>query len=562
MPLPPGLRTILVCLPVWCGLSLAIVRSDTTPETTAGHTLQSSIQMLHCASDQKQAAQHIKNIQLADSFVPGLPSETNTDQPQLQASTLDQALWILHKSAARYPKNKNLIERTVINWNFCGVIDNGKFYDHKIINGLSTRTPSQENIENNWRGFAAFGLIPTKNQEKFDFTTPYITTAINSLADIQLQRTYIAHCLPHPDDEHLYRANKRNFISRVISDKSTPTAFEPIRWDLECRDIPKLATKPKPINPPVLPVEPIVPLAKTPVKDIQPKETSISETEKIPALAAAAAPPVTSELEQVSHSLPPLEITNKEVTIKPDSGNSSTNEGVTVAIEMINERSDQPVQPTPVVVTGPSNGSAITSANANSLKGLSGSISIENRSFRSKDTSLKFSFAYKPIADSYWFIRSAVNVSQESKPLTYSWGIGYDDWHPGTWAIQLNHWGPLRPGDGLDAKNAVAEISHKLKNRWLKNNNLSSSLGLAKPLSAKPSLSWGWSWNPYSHWFIRSTLIKPLGTKGVNWSYGFGYTRYNDRSLSFEYNNWGINEFPKHNFRKNGQLSLIYRWAF
>jgi len=346
-----------------------------------------------------------------------------------------------------------------------------------------------------------------------------------------------------------------------------PTVFEPIRWNLECKNIPKFTGKTKLPGPAIVPVEPIKTVATTPVKNVQTTKTPISTEATIPALAAAA-PPVIPDIKHMA----PMETLGKEVTIKkPVTETTATEVGVPVTIEMINEKSDQPAQPTPVVVTGPSNGSAITSASANSLKGLSGSISIENRSFRSKDTSLKLSFAYKPIADSYWFIRSAINISQTSKPLTYSWGIGYDDWHPGTWAVQLNHWGPLRPGDGLDAKNAVAEISYKLKTRWLKKNNLSSSLGLAKPLSAKPSISWGWSWNPYSHWFVRSTLIKPLGydqgnnaqgTNGINWSYGFGYTRYNDRSLSFEYNNWGINEFPKHNFRKNGQLSLIYRWAF
>ena len=114
----------------------------------------------------------------------------------------------------------------------------------------------------------------------------------------------------------------------------------------------------------------------------------------------------------------------------------------------------------------------------------------------------------------------------------------------------------------MDIENAVAEVSYKLKGSWLAKNNLASTIALSKPLSDNPSVSWGWSWNPYSHWFIRSTLIKPIGTGGVNWSYGFGYTRYDANSLSIEYNNWGINDFPETNFRDNGQLSLIYRWAF
>jgi hypothetical protein len=25
----------------------------------------------------------------------------------------------------------------------------------------------------------------------------------------------------------------------------------------------------------------------------------------------------------------------------------------------------------------------------------------------------------------------------------YSYGLGYDDWHPGTFSVQMNHWGPV-----------------------------------------------------------------------------------------------------------------------
>ena len=556
---------------ICCCLSITIVNSDT--ESDYDYSLQSATEKLHCAADQYEAAHHIRRIANSRFLPPGLPAETASNSRALiQATTLDQVLLVLHQSAKKFPEVKNLVEETVIQWNFCSVIDNGKFYDHQQVKGKNVRTPSPDSTKHKWRGFHAFGLIPgTYNSDSFNFTTPYINTTIRSLADRQLQQRYIAHCLPHPDDKNLYRANKRNFISRIQKTLSVEKRFTPILWNLACNAVaPKLAR----IEPKKIETKEQV-NTKTSEQPQTTVETTPPEVQKTPILAAANTLP--DPVNTIYDPVSPVKRDSVIVDIEPavstaatatatDTNTQVRPNGVSVEFEKLvpdtNVDTNTQAQPAPVVITTPSNGNSIVSVNAIRSKGLSGSISLENRSFRIADTSLKFNLGYKPISDSYWFIRSALNVSQESQPFTYSWGIGYDDWHPGTWAIQLNHWGPLRPGDGLDIDNAVAEISYKLKARWLSNNNLASTLAVSKPLSDDPSLSWGWSWSPYSHWFIRSTLIKPINEGGLKWSYGFGYTRYDANSLSIEYNNWGVNDFPEHNFRKNGQLSLIYRWAF
>jgi len=509
-----GVRKVLLGTTLWCCLSVTIVNSDTGP--AADDTLQSATEKLHCASDQHEAAHHIRSIGQSGLRAPGLPAETPADtQPLLQATTLDQVLQVLHQSTTKFPEVKSLVEETVIQWNFCSVIDNGKFYDHQWVNRKSVRTPSPDSARHKWQGFLAFGLIPGKNNsDSFNFTTPYINTTIRSLADRKLQQRYIAHCLPHPDDKHLYRAGKRNFISRVQATVFSAKQFKPVSWNLTCNaPVPKLAIKTQTEEQANKPAEQEKPQSAEKTNENQQAELqpTAPEIQNVPALAAA----------------------NPQAPSKPDYNPDSP-----VPFETIEQETNTHPQPSAVVITAPSNGNAIVSVNAISSKGLSGSVSLENRSFRLADTSLKFNLGYKPISDSYWFIRSALNISQESQPFTYSWGIGYDDWHP------------------------VAEVSYKLKGSWLAKNNLASTIALSKPLSDNPSVSWGWSWNPYSHWFIRSTLIKPIGTGGVNWSYGFGYTRYDANSLSIEYNNWGINDFPETNFRDNGQLSLIYRWAF
>ncbi len=194
--------------------------------------------------------------------------------------------------------------------------------------------------------------------------------------------------------------------------------------------------------------------------------------------------------------------------------------------------------------------------------GISGSFGLSNKSFSSDGFSFNAGISYKPIKNSYWFIRSSVKITDSDDPLVYSWGIGYDDWHKKTWAVQLNHWGPIKPGEGFDVEKAVFSISYKFDSVFMQKNKLGSFASFSQNLSGDPTLTWGVSWSPRKKWFIRSSFSKNLTGDRATWSYGFGYANYSANTFSFEYNNWGLNEVLEDNFKKNGILSLTYRWSF
>ena len=521
-------------------------------------TLQTLVQNLHCANDQQSAASHIKDIRGIALSPPGLPyTFTDSHTRLITAAHLDKTLSVLYESAVKYPENHQLIEQALIQWNFCSVIDNGRFYDHYIIDNTVSRKPSSDSATS-WEGFETFGLIPNSTRKSlFSFSTPYTNSVMRSLADKKLLQTYINHCLPHPDDARLHRSFGRNFISRVQQRPALATTTDDDNWITECSAEPTPATVVPEIQP--------APLVSAPV--VTPEPTSEPDTVPEPPALAAAKAPVIIEPVQSTKVTPTSEVVviprlETLPVSKPQPKPVVPDEGVVVSIKKPDTVQAVDTLPSAVVITTPANGSSVATINITNSKGFSGSVSLENRSFELSNTSLKLAVAYKPFQDSYWFVRSTLNVSQQSDPFSYSWGIGYDDWHPGTWALQLNHWGPLQFGDGLDFDNAIAEVSYKLKSDWMKDHNLSAAVALSKPISDDPVLSFGWSWNPYSHWFVRSTLIKPLDSSELNWSYGFGFTRYNPSSWSVEYNNWGVNSFPQTNFVDNGQLSLIYRWAF
>ncbi len=196
-------------------------------------------------------------------------------------------------------------------------------------------------------------------------------------------------------------------------------------------------------------------------------------------------------------------------------------------------------------------------------RGFNGFITLGNRGLDGDGFSITTGASYKPIKDSYWFARGSWNYRFDDEEFRYTWGIGYDDWHPGTFSIQLNHWGPLLPGDYLDLDNAIASATYKFKkNRFMEKHRVSSSVTLSQKISGDPVFSWSNSWSPKGKWFVRSTISQPLKGGDTSWSYGFGYANYAPFTFSFEYNNWGYNKAFEYNFKDNGILSFTYRWRY
>lgn len=196
--------------------------------------------------------------------------------------------------------------------------------------------------------------------------------------------------------------------------------------------------------------------------------------------------------------------------------------------------------------------------------GFSGSFALSNKGLDS-DTdawSLTANFAYKPIRSSYFFARSGFTWKADGEEPTYYWGIGYNDWHTGTWAFELNHWGPLKPGDGLELEKAVASLSYKFDSPLLKKYGLSSSFTLSGGENAAPTTTLAGSWTPKPNWFVRTLITQPLEGGDTTWAYGFGYSDWRTKTWALEYNNWGTNKAFDLNFRENALVTLSWKWGF
>lgn len=197
--------------------------------------------------------------------------------------------------------------------------------------------------------------------------------------------------------------------------------------------------------------------------------------------------------------------------------------------------------------------------------GISGTFSAKH-SLKNSDKAATISLTWKPDPKDYYYFKvgGKHDFDANQDQFSYSWGLGYDDWHTGTFTTQINHWGGIKPGEGFDSRNSIASIGYKIKSDLLVKLRLSSAITVAKKLEggSATSLSTSLSWSPHSFWFIKGILVKSSQGDKPKWNYLFGYDDWNPRTFGIEYSNYDGNDLRETNFRKNGKLAITYKWKF
>ncbi len=248
------------------------------------------------------------------------------------------------------------------------------------------------------------------------------------------------------------------------------------------------------------------------------------------------------------------------VTPEPVTTKTTTPENREPGLAAATPASNEPTNPISYQSAGVPPFETTKSTKDRKYHGLSGSFALSNRSFEPDAWSLTANFNYKPIIDSYFFARSGFTFTESDDPVSYYWGIGYNDWHTDTWAFELNNWGPLTPGDGLKVEKAIASLSYKFDSSLLTKFNLSSSLTLSAGKDSSPSLTLATTWSPKANWFIRNLITQSLDGGDATWAYGFGYNNWRSNTWSLEYNNWGPNTLSAPNFKDNALITLSWKW--
>jgi outer membrane biosynthesis protein TonB len=525
--------------------------------------LLTQVRQLYCADNETTAQQILEQLQqrhLSRQF--HLPVEqnnqaTNLATANLHAGSLDITLYTLAKTAEKYPNLRNLVERTVLKWNYCQVFENKKYYDlyNNQPRKLATYTPPLQ-----WEGFRLLGFLDTDAHfiPQLLSKPPLGERAFEHF----FHRIYREQCFPHPTTGELFHQQHKVFPQKLAVKKQTSNLHYPHQWETECVDkthekkVIEIESPPEPVEekntaektkPQKAPLQVSPPVKKTdPILDIPfiveeqvtpeptPPEPVIAETKPVEQQPAETKKTTKKKKPTINKEkiIPPKDFALPSIGIAPPAASS-----------------------TPIAT--------VISENPEETFGFTGNLYVKSK-LSDANPSFGINASWKPIADSYWFIRGNIDYSYtiDEDPLSYSWGIGYDDWHEGTWSVQLNNWGPIKPGEGLALDKAIGNIGYKFKSETLAEYNLSANTSIDIPVDGEPGLNLGMQWNPKENWYIRTNIHQPFNGDDPTWSYGFGYNNWRVGKINVEYANYGSNPLFEDNFQENGILNVSYNWEF
>ncbi len=167
---------------------------------------------------------------------------------------------------------------------------------------------------------------------------------------------------------------------------------------------------------------------------------------------------------------------------------------------------------------------------------------------------------------SSFFVRggAAYAPMEESGRFRYLWGLGYDDWHDGTFSVQLNNWGPILPERGLDFLGAQLHVGYKVPRVCHARVCVAPYTYVETPLRVGPSLGMRLTVLFHERWFLMggaSYAIPGLTDaqrleRRLGFSYGVGWRTWQAGMPFLTFYNWG----PSPALRR-GVLSLGINWA-
>ncbi len=493
------------------------------------------------AQIKKTAVDVIQTLKDADTSLLGLPCEDvacKTAEPKVYAATIDTLLAELAQSIHRWPTLEPSIGALLLRWRYCNIRYQNRSHDLIYQEHQVQRIPAGIPSPSKQQGWYQWGF---EQQDPMDRLIPYpaLHHGLQGRAKAVFLHHYIKQqCVPDPITgrtpydpvDGVYYGS----IPHTPTEKKSRYPYAE-QWAFT---LPKNATMiTRQESKKVHSIDTIKQVVKPTAMAINQEKRS-PKALKFLVLEVKRKPPPSLKKQSVHH---------KKDTEKPSLiADSSPPIGVRHQIQRTNTK--QPHDP----YTG-------TEGKATS-KHFQGT-SYTKWNMGSSQQEFGISALWTPL--DYFYIRAGISTRLPrwgSKP-SYTWGLGYSDWHPGTWSIEFNQW-ILQPfGGNTNIRSAVFNLGYQIPfpNAWQP--YLSGSLN-AKLSGNMPSIGGVWHVN-YDDYFIRFGIEKTLrGTGGWQWVYGFGRWNWQAGSINIEYDNWGSNKAFQKNFRRNGSLLLEYRWEY
>lgn len=577
------------------GLTVAFaIAAGTCQADTQQSALLTLAQKLECVQTEQEAAVLLKELTALSSQPFGIPSENLKAEQHalLYAASVDILLQVLYNTLQRYPSLQEAAEIPVLQWNYCQMLANGKIHDLILDkDGHVSQLEAIDPFPLKKNGFGIWGFLSTDPHNRYIPKTLQDTAIWPRLQEELVFRLYQQQCFPHPDTGKLYEEDNRSGLPAYgelqTRDEATPSSHPyPYQWQAKCQpdqqanqSLSKItraeqtARLSKAKNPSVPTRQAAKPSsAKTNLSGIG---SGVKKPASVANPIILPAPPLPSYNQQIAQAqIPSTPIPPK--TSKPASKPKPAKETKPAKITLLKIALDtyEPPPKQEAETVSPGLGSANANASAPlPLPSKNGYGLAGNFYHRAKLTgamAVGGNISWQPF--SHFSVRGGANYGYYpgDGQFSYAWGIGYDDWHPGTFSLQLNNWGPILPKDGLGFDKASLNLGYKFVADFLKPYHLNGSAAVTLPIKGDPSISTTWVWSPVEHWFIRAGLQKNLlSSDGLNWSYGFGYADSRPFKFSLTYDNWGVNPIiggdsksNMFNFQENGAITLSWSWVY
>ncbi len=457
---------------------------------------------LRCAEGAAAANEALQTLRAGRHHVLGLPDEgLGADTPAtLHAATLDILLYTLRDATGRWPELRTEIEEMVLSWDFCQVNYLNQPWDLKTGPDGVVRSPAAQPFPRALAGLGAWGFLLVDPADR------YVPRLLKNPAIAPLHGSFFVHaqfqdrCFPDPISGKTPYDPTPGMRPGPIDTDAEPGSSPPAYFYSWDSTCPAKAIHvPAPPPPPAVEVPPPPPLP--PVK--------------------APPPPPPPPLPPVKAPSPPPRLS---MTI-------------------------------PITSSGTAPSVAITPRGPLGFGG-----NIYHNWQLTGGLSVGATASWTPV--SYWFMRVGVNYKYIDNVFSYSFGLGYNDWHPNTWAVQLNNWGPIAPKQILDLSDSVIDISYKFTLLDVTGLHLSGVVFLDILFTGSPIFGTTWVWTPLDNWFFMIGAHHTLSTSSFGWVYGFGRADSRAFKWNLSYSNFGPNTTINPNFIKNGSIMFSWSWAF
>ena len=579
--------------------------------------LQHKLEALHCAQDAQTAKNilyELHNINAPDQH---WPDQWLGEKPEasLHAGLLDITLYTLKTTAERFPDLREEVERTALQWDYCEIIENQRFYDlilrqKKLYKMLSDNAPPL-----NWQGFREWGFLTPDPAERF---VPKLLDEIRLAPNayhLFLHQAYRERCFPHPETGLLVR--EAETPSAAVANQALPFQMVteataqpyPFKWKPACQ-ISHNTTEKTPER--AVNLSKTVPTTSESTAIERNKSTSSAQmthqTKPTAEHKTSKPKPISKKVERKkqrdlrkevrqqhqqqrelaqgingavgnlsdtpSTVAPPTQLNTPPTTVTTNQPRSAPTVTPTL-VPYPNEQGHTVAEGEiilPTIVSTTADGDIPLyiedefRAQAHSTTGIIDNKKKKRRiaitvsdtvSLKDGSHNVAVSATWSPKKD--WFINGRASV-KDGEP-GYAWNVGYANHKPGTVSVQVGHHGPIKPGQGLDAKNASASIGYKVKSATLTKHKLSASGSVNISGQGKAKASATVQWNPKPNVNVRTTATVPVDGGKPSWSYSAGYSSPKPGKLRVEYSNYGNNAFPGDNL-KDGAITVSKGWQF